>query len=405
MNFKKITICILFLAKNVAGTVHTVNAGDADDFITKLGFVADYDTILLPPGDYIFDDDPNYEGYQSLNLCDFMPPAQYPNKPNLYITGTGETRSDVKLVAAQFWLCARTLVIENLSMYTLVSGGYGNAPVLEDTDTGMMFRNTYVQVPVYATPAGSTEWAAFYIILHRMAIMYSKIETNPPVPSLGTNIGLATDGYGLAVIGSTFAGFQLGLDLMDLNCSNQGPGCQPDADELNRNYKLYGNNLSSNTVGSNGDAVFLDLFAPNTPSGVNVNVNTFIDVLRYQTNVNSPYVPVKMKFKKVVKKGETTIYRLPSAYPEPPTGLTSAAVPQYYRFDTTAKFGKKSIVRFKKTQIYSNFSGFSGTLTCMFFDYSAGATWKLVNYSIEGSFYKFKFPNFKVQGTVAFFEG
>jgi len=402
MNFKNFSICILFLAKNVTGTVHNVNAGDADDFITKLGLVADYDTILLPPGDYIFDNDPNYEGYQSLDLCDLMPPAQYPNRPNLYITGTGETRSDVKLVAAQFWTCARTLVIENLSMYTLESS-YGSAPVLEDTDTGMMFRNTYIQVPVYTTPAGSSEWAAFYIILHRMAIMYSKIETNPPVPSLGTNIGLHTDGYGLAVIRSTFAGFQLGLSL-DLECSNQGPGCQPDADELNRNYKLYGNNLSSNTIGSDGDSVFLNLLTPNTPSGLNINVNTFIDVLRYQTNADAPYVPVKMRFKKVVKKGETTIYRLPSAYPEPPAGLSSATVPQYYRFDTTAKFGKKSIVRFSKTQIDSNFPGFSGTLTCKFFDYSDGTTWKPVNYSVDGNFYKFNFPNFKVRGTVAFFE-
>jgi len=32
-----------------------VNPGEPEDFITKLEIAADYDTILLPPGDYFFE--------------------------------------------------------------------------------------------------------------------------------------------------------------------------------------------------------------------------------------------------------------------------------------------------------------------------------------------------------------
>jgi len=393
--------------------VHTVIAGDINDVILKLGLVADYDTVLLPPGDYVFDlnYDPNIGGTPNGDLCAAMPSVYYPAPtPNLLIRGTGSSRSDVKLVGALFRYCDRNIVIENLSLYTVPTGptNHVSSPVEEDGDNGTMLRNTYVQVPVIANPQnyinGGNPYKAFYMMSERIAIMYSTIETNPPVPSMGVNVGIEDGCGGLSVIKSTFAGFTKGIELY-LSCDIQA---NPNVDDLNRNIKIYGSNLSQNTIPIGGNpysnnptalATVNSLLSPNTPQGQNYFVNTFIDILRFHTYDDAPYVPIKIKVQKANTAGETTIYRVPSAYPEPPPGSTSALEPQYYQFDSTAKFSKKSNVFFKKSDIQSKFPG-SGTLTFMYHD---GTTWNTVNHATYAVWYKIKFPKKSMKGLIAIF--
>jgi len=303
--------------------------------------------------------------------------------------------------------CERNIVIENLSMYTVAAGpsDFALTPVAVDSFTGTVLRNTYVQVPVIVKPQYiyGTPFQALYISSSRIAVMYSTIETNPPVPSMGRNAGLKdNNGGGLSVIKSTIAGFKTGLELY-LGCDLPRPYCivNPNVDELNRKYKIYGTDLSQNTVSIDGvPTLTTSLLSPNTPKGQNYFVNTFIDILRYHSYNDAPYVPIKIRVKKANKAGETTIYRVPSAYPEPPPGFISASEPQYYQFDSTAKFGKKSNVFFKQSDIQSKFPGFSGSLTCM---YHNGTTWITVSHVVYGGWYKIKFPKKSMKGLIAIF--
>jgi len=405
MNVSILLLVYLVLPKYIAATVHTVIAGDINDVISTLGLVADYDTVLIPPGDYVFDlnYDANIGGTPNGDLCAAMPGVNYTAPaPNLLIRGTGSSRSDVKLVGALFEYCNRNIVIENLSLYTVPTGptNHVRSPVEEDGDNGTMLRNTYVQVPVITN---RNPFKALYIMSQRIAVMYSTIETNPPVPSMGVNVGIDDDCSGLSVIKSTFAGFTKGIQL-SLRCYEDYQG---DVDEVkvNRNIKIYGSDLSQNTIPIDGDptalATVTSLFSPNTPQGQNYSLKTIIDILRFHTYYDAPYVPIRIRVKKANKAGETTIYRVPSAYPEPPLGFISALEPQYYQFDSTAKFGKKSNVSFKKSDIQSKFPGFSGTLTFMYHD---GTTWNTVNHVNSGVWYKMTFPEKSMEGLIAIFK-
>jgi len=284
-------------------------------------------------------------------------------------------------------------------LYTVPTGptDYVTSPVAEDGDNGTMLRNTYIQVPVIANPQYYINYGSPFVALiiysERVAVMYSTIETNPPVPNMGANVGLKDSGGGLTVIKSTFAGFTKGLDL--------SLEYYADIEELNRNYKIYGNDLSQNTISFDGDPTVLSLTSPNTPQGQNYFVNTFIDILRYNSGNDAPYVPIKIRVKKANKAGETTIYRVPSAYPEPPPGFISASEPQYYQFDSTAKFSKKSNVFFKKSDIQSKFPGSSPILTYM---YHNGTTWSALRHVVNGGWYKITFPTKKMKGLIAIFK-
>merc|ERR1711957_222613 len=164
---------------------------------------------------------------------------------------------------------------------------------------------------------------------------------------------------------------------------------------------------SQNTIPIDGNdnptalAAVTSLFSPNTPRGQNYLLKTIIDILRFDKHDDAPYVPIKIKVKKANKAGETTIYRVPSAYPEPPLDFISALEPQYYQFDSTAKFGKKSHVFFKKLDIQSKFPGFSGPFTFMYHD---GTTWNTVNHVNSGVWYKMTFPEKSMEGLIAIFK-
>jgi len=267
-----------------------------------------------------------------------------------------------------------------------------------------MLRNTYVQVPVITNGSPNNGYFnALYIMSQRIAVMYSTIETNPPVPSMGFNVGIDDDCGGLSVIKSTIAGFTKGIELY-ANCYPDWQDKSIDVDEVNRNIKIYGSDLSQNTIPIDADsdptalAAVTSLLSPNTPKGQNYLLKTIIDILRFDDD--APYVPIKIKVKKANKAGETTIYRVPSAYPEPPPGFISALEPQYYQFDSTAKFGKTSNVFFKKLDIQSKFPGYSGTLTFMYHD---GTTWNTVNHVNSGVWYKMTFPEKSMMGLIAIF--
>jgi len=169
-----------------------VNPGEPEDFIAKLEIAADYDTILLPPGDYFFEravtNDLGDDSYENIgDLCNYLP--QSSDHPNLLIRGTGSDRSDTKLVSARFDGCGRFMVVENLSLYNIDPYTLGSV-AQDDNEGGVIFRDVHVRVHNNFKEQEYTRVYAFFIMICRIGILYSKIEISPPVPGVGNNVGL-----------------------------------------------------------------------------------------------------------------------------------------------------------------------------------------------------------------------
>jgi len=412
--YVSILFCFIFVDCTL-GTIHNVNPGDVEDFITKLEIAADYDTILLPPGDYFFD---NY--YENVgDLCNYLP--QSSDHPNLLIRGTGSERSDTKLVSARFDGCGRFMVVENLSLYSIDPYRLGSV-AQDDTEGGIIFRNVHVRVHnTLRQGAEYTRVYAFFIMICRIGILYSKIEVSPPVPSIGDNVGLRDESTGVVVMESEFEGFNVAIltpksDARKRRVATKSTKVSKaersrklisnDCDETcitNRNYKFSKNEFTRNNQGILANTGLLEALSPNTPVSTSPStIRNFIDILRFRQyrDYDGPYIICKIKFKKVTVAGETSIYQVPSAYPEPPDGVLSAQEPQYYQIDSTAKYKGKLTVSFDKATIDSKFASSPNIVVKL----HNGNSWKAVDLAEQGQWYKFKVSKKKLKSVIAFFD-
>jgi hypothetical protein len=204
------------------------------------------------------------------------------------------------------------------------------------------------------------------------------------------------------MLNTKVSGYDIGLNLGNYYYS----------ETPSRDFKVYNTDLSSNNVPCwvctdystcSNNRTLLAL-KPNTPVGQKYTVSNFIDILRFKSSSYSgdgPYIPVKAYFAKVSKVGETTIYRLPSAYPLPPNLWSSATGDvQYYQFDSTAVLSAAPILYFNKTLIDSQFpSGVS--VKC--FSYN-NLGWTMLATTVVTSQYTVTFPSTtSLTGLLAFF--
>jgi len=380
---------ILYLASFNPGVANilTVQPNDFDDLEAKIGQAADQDTILVPPGNYIGKEngqwpvDSNYNNNPK-NICD-MVSSVGGIKPNIIIKGTGSSPSKVKLVGITLQYCRFFLVVENLSMSFCDSF---RSIVEQDNDRGLILRNVIITTP-YTSRYG------IHMMSSRIGIIDSHIKTSPAIPGIGAT-GVSSEGH-VTMLNSEVKGYTYGIVL-------RGLSSDPDM------WKIYGNKLNKNTKNcSTSTSSFvscnpsLSNIAPNTPKGNSPYIlGALIDILHFSNNQSSgPYIPVAVTFPKVLKAGETTCYRLPSAYPQDTISNWPPFRPHYFQFDSTAKLGKKAVLEFDKVAIDSEFPANSNIQVYTFM--SGG--WVLVPHVIQGAGYTFSFPTKKMSGLIAFF--
>lgn len=360
------------------GALLDVIAGDAADLSNVLASASEGDVVLIPPGFYDVNDD----------LCDSID-----SNTHMIIRGTGATPLETKLVGAVFHYCNSALVIENLSIY---GSTCNNDPVVEeDSDDGTLLRNCVV----YSSPTSNY---AFDIMAHRIGFINTKV--NNMIPGSGSS-GITDEGDGLVMLNSEMVGFDIALDLDKFYYTDF-----PAVD-----YKISKTNLSNNNVPChvctsydqcNNSCALLTQLAPNTRAGQKYTVSSIIDILRFRRTYDStgPYIPVEIFFTKVKTAGETTAYRLPSAYPEAPAGLNlPTGDVQYYQFDSTAVLAKNAILYFDKATIDAAFP-VGSSIKIRFHN---GSTWSTIATTVilRGGipYYSVTFPTLALTGLLAFF--
>ena len=383
-----LTIHLSFLSPANADVL-TVLPNRFKDLENKLGQANDGDTILIPPGTYIGKD--KGEWTNPKNICDMVSTNSNNSKPNLIIRGTGNDPEKIKLVGIVIQYCDFFLILENLSTYFCDSA---ESAIEDDMDKGIILRNVIVNTP-YTSRYG------IHMMSMRIGIINSEIKAYPPLSGVG-NIGLKVENGGVTMINSKVEGYKYGVVLSGIDGYYT----------TDVNWKVYSTKWNVNTKGcstNTGSFVSctqaLSQITPNTPaSNSPKDVNQFIDILRYNSwppSSAGPHIPVVVNFPNVKKKGETTIYRLPSAYPEPPSSVFISAVnPQYFQFDCTAKLGKKAILKFNKTAIDSEFNS---NANIKVYTFKSGG-WVLVPSVVQGNAYTFTYPKKQLRGLVAFFE-
>lgn len=159
----------------------------------------------------------------------------------------------------------------------------------------------------------------------------------------------------------------------------------------------------------------INLQVPNTKKGKNKTIWKNMNKLQDCNSDEDCYnLPLRIVFPRVNKAGETFVYRLPSAYPEPkPVWSVSAGIgrPQYFQFDSSALLRKKNTGRvkllFKKSDMDANFSDPSKIVVAFY----NGKNWKntFLPFSVvtqgQNEFYQVLFPKKRrLIGMVAFFE-
>lgn len=369
--------CLMSLTN---AAVLNVDQGDATDLSAVLASATEGDVILIPPGFYAVNDD----------LCESIN-----SNTHIIIRGTGATPLDTKLIGAVFHYCNSALVIENLSIY---GSTCNNDPIVEeDSDDGTLLRNCVV----YSSPASSY---AFDIMSHRLGFINTNIFNM--IPGSGSS-GITDEGNGLVMLNSKLEGFDTALHLNNFYYSDN-----PVVD-----YKISKTNLSNNDIQCHictsysqcaDSCAQLSQLAPNTPAGNKYTISSIIDILRFKPGYGStpgtPYIPVQIFFTKVKTAGETTAYRLPSAYPVEPAGLNlPTGKVQYYQFDSTAILGKNAILYFDKAAIDAEFP-VSSSIKIRFRNGSAWSTIATTVVTRGGiPYYSITFPTLSLTGIIAFF--
>jgi hypothetical protein len=369
----------------------SVSPGDASDLKSKFSAACNGDVVLIPPGVYSIDE----------NLCSYQVSSCTNPSKDIILRGNSSDATKTKLVGVSLRYCEGYIVIDNLS---LNSGTCENGAFLEDdSDKGIILRNCIVNTPYKDAGTVSID-----IMSQRIGFINTVIQNPVPYPDSQKN-GLVEEGKGLVMINSKMTGFKTALDLKFHGSKN-----------LTTDYKVFGTRFSSNGVNCHICTDFevcsnscnkLTSLLPNTPAKQKFTVTNFIDILRFDSFSNpplvipGPFVPVQIYFSAVKTAGETTVYRLPSAYPSPPLGLkTAAGAVQYYQFDSTAALSGAATVYFEKSAIDAEFIG-STTIKVYFHN---GITWAVLSTSVVNligkNFYRFTFPStVLLSGLVGFF--
>lgn len=290
-------------------------------------------------------------------------------------------------------------MIDNLAMYGSNATDDSSSTIEADYDKGKIFRNSLLYTNNNANPA-------IQMYSERIGFINTNITNLVSYPS-SSAYAYNDEANGLVMLNSKISGYDVALNL-DSYYWTQNPA---------RDYKVYNTDLSSNAVACNICTEYdtcttnvtqcktLQALSPNTRLGQKYNVSNFIDILRFKTSYSGdgPFIPVKVYFVKVSKAGESTIYRLPSAYPLPPNQWSSATGDiQYYQFDSTAVLSNAPILYFNKTLIDSQFpTGVS--IKCFYYN-TLG--WTLLTSTVVdgGKSYAITFPvTTSLTGLLAFF--
>lgn len=304
--------------------------------IDKLDDAANGDTVVFHPGHYVI----------NAKICPFDKGDKWSIHPTYTIRGVGDSPSDTVLFGMEFNCNDNNMVIENIEVW----GSQGRPckfPGSFDYDSGLIFRNSIVKT--YGKP--------FDLSAHKVNFINSDFINMLPGSSNGL---IDNDQMGFVAIRSKFVGFDAAIEF---------DNSMPDpSDEVPP--KVYGNTFEGNCADcahcsrdgntcTTGCANILANIEPNTPKGNNVLVKNFVDILRHQKYGENFLPPISnIKFKKVLEKGETTVYRIPNGYSilDMPSGFypvyTHAA--HAYQFDSTAVYKKFATISFSRDEVFGS---------------------------------------------------
>lgn len=301
---------------------------------------------------------------------------------DLIIRGEGAKAINTKLVGLKIVDYDGYLVIENLAMYGTNGTDEYSSTIEIDEDDGVIFRNSLIYTNNNVDPG-------IQMYSERIGFINCNISNLVSYPASSSH-GYNDDAKGLVMLNTKISGYDIGLNLGSYHWTSSP----------SRDYKVYNTDLSSNNVpclvctdySTCVNNKTLLALKPNTPAGQKYNVSNFIDILRFKTSYSGdgPYIPVKVYFVKVSKVGETTIYRLPSAYPLPPNLWSSATGDvQYYQFDSTALLSSSPILYFNKTSIDAQFPA-GVSIKCFYYN---NLGWTMLTTIIVRGVYAVTFPS------------
>jgi len=355
----------LFLASHVTGIVYEITCsnagGDTEAFKTAFSNSQPGDVILLAPCVYNFDSD--------YDIGDSQPDGDTFNEieEGIIIRGTGDNPEDTVLKAVMHMISIN-LLVENLKLTAKeTTKGWKNV-VYDDYDLSTVFRDCIIESydgdltsAYFATPIFPLA-REISLINTRLINRNLHFSTSDAVAGIRVE---SSDENRLTLMNSAIEGFTTGLDAQSWNSN-------PNYDDL-YSIQAWNSDLTTNTyecctefsstTGTCVENCPFDLQVPNTAVGNNVWVYSIDNLMAnkpyYTENLPSTVLPVKIKFGKVLTAGQTTVYRLPSAYPAlPSTSSPGTGMAQYYQFDSTARLKKqkRAKVRFTKTKIDENFN-------------------------------------------------
>lgn len=380
----------------VSGTIYDIPCGDTALFETTVSSAQPGDVILLAGGSCL------YEMGSDYILTNYG--SNFGDEDGIIIKGKGTQPEDTIL----------HLYLENdfdvnviFDTVTLKSNNYRDNGVLleEDSDNMFLFHNCILQSGPNLGSGGNPD--RYYEAVYAMSIYLTLIKCE--IINGGENRN--TNGVGfedhLFMLDSAISGFGLGLQSSRSTISED-------------DVRIFNTDLSQNDIDcrkGNDEECSIGSFLPNTKKGKNKNIWRNMNKLQScKPYHDCYYLPLRIFFPRVNKAGETFVYRLPSAYPEPKpawSASTGTGRPQYFQFYSTALLRKKNTsqvkLRFEKAAIDANFADPSKIVVA----YYNGKKWRHAFLPLRvilmdngfTEYYEVKFPKKRrLIGMIAFFE-
>jgi len=380
----------------IEATIYNIGCADVVDFKAKLAVAGPGDVIQLSACTYNMGTD--YDLETDINESKFGVDEGF------LIRGGSADPVDTVVKAAMNYADVN-VIFEDLTLTAEdFTDGYMSV-IEEDSDKAFLVRNCIIK----SNPNRTT---GVDIMSMRGGFIKSTIQ-GMHAATLEQTVGVEMEGD-VVMLDSVVQGFQTGI-------FKQNYG-EPENYRIFDDNDFTGNNVEccSNieniydpvtgicTVTCTEFCPLLNSNSPNTPTGNNVQIWGLINLMSEDNTV----LPLKVKFPKVTKTGETAAYKVPAAFPvKPDPTYLIGTTPQYYQFYSTAelKRNKRAKVFFRKTFIDNNFVDTSKIVA----RFHIGNSWRLaplplsVKVQSNGrAFYVVKLPKKKfLKGvTISFFE-
>lgn len=327
------------IIKTVDATIYDIPCGDTAQFETAAYGAQPGDVILLAGNSCLYDMGSTY----TLESAD-----RFGKEDGIIIKGKGTKPEDTILRLFMYGNFDLSVKFDTLTLESNNYGGYGQ--IMEaDSDRAFVFHRCILKSGATLNDESAIDAMSIYISFTNSKIISGSTNTN--------TVGIEFEDHAF-LLDSEVSGFGVGLETYDSAYAED-------------DVQIFNTDLSGNDIDCQADAEcpIATAMNPNTKKGKNKTIWKTMNKLQSCSewyddyyNENCYYLPLRIKFPRVNKAGETLAYRLPSAYPEPkPVWSASPGIgrPQYFQFYSTALLRRKNTghvqLQFKKSVIDANF--------------------------------------------------